>query len=446
MAATVGDRIRARREQLGLSQARLVRDMPLSSTYISLIETGQRQPRERVLELLAKRLDCTVEYLTTGRGGANEADMVLELRFAELALASGDPATARVRFQQILEAAENLRYDEIRLHALWGRSRAEEALGRLEDAIAGFLDLAAEDDLPSGLSRTLLMMHLSRTYAACGDLDRAVEVGEVALAETRRTDDELLDTDEVTALASTLVGCYYLRGHLTQAHILIREVIEEAERCGSVRARAAAYWNAGLVAESRGDLAAALRYTERALTLYGETNSARSTAQLRSNYAWLLLRAPIPDHATAEELLRRSLAEMAEVGSPIDVATTEIELARCLTLGGRPVEARKVAEDALARLHPEAPLEAARARTVLGNAQLAIGEPEVASVSFTAACEQLAQLGASRQSAEVWTELGDGFTTMGLYERAAMAYRRAVSVAGVLTLPQHRMRAVARVD
>lgn len=433
MAGTVGDRIRARRGQLGLSQARLVEGLPLTSNYVSLIESGRRRPRERVLELLANRLECSVEYLTTGRGGEDEAELLLDLRFAELALASGDAQVARDRFQQTLEHAERLQYDDVRLEALWGRSRADEALGQLEDAIAGFLALAAEEDLPVGISRTVVTMHCARVYGQAGELDRAIEVGETALAEARKTDPGMLDIDEVTELASTLVGCYYLRGDLTQAFVLIREVIEEAEHRGSPRSRAAAYWNAGVVAEGRGEVEAALAYTERALALYGELSNARATAQLRSNYAWLLLRTSAPDHTTAEVLLRRSLDELADIGGPVDVATAETELARCLLVAGRPSEAAETAVSALDKLLPQAMLEAARARAVLGNAQMMLGDTEAAMESFTMAAGELSRSGADRHAAEVWVQLGEAMAELGWHERAAASYREAIK--GVKLLP-----------
>ena len=437
MAGTVGERIRVLREELGLSQARLVEGLNIVPAYISLIENGRRQPKERVLELLADRLGTTAEYLITGRGGRHENEMRLDLQFAELALSSGDAQDARVRFQQLLEQAQGLRYDDLRLAALWGRSRADEALGNLEEAIAGFLALADEDELPAAISRTAIMLVLAHGYSRSGEIDRAIEVGENALARARRTDPQMLDFDEVIELASTLVGCYYMRGHLTQAFVLVRQVIEDAERRGSPRARAAAYWNAGLVAEGRGDVGAALTYTEKALALYGETNNARASTLLRLNYAWLLLRTPDPDLAFTEELLHRVLDELAEVGSSVDVAAGETQLARCVLLSGRPQEAATIATAAIDRLFPQTRLETASARAVLGQAQLAMGEDDLALQSIGVAAEELSRVGADRHAAEIWLHLGDALSQLDRHEQAGVAYREAAAAAGVVTLPLH---------
>src|SRR3954467_9707552 len=105
-AALVGQRIRELRQRRGLTQAERVAGLPLTSSYVSLIEAGRREPRQRALEMLAERLGCTVEFLLAGRGRDGLHELDLELRFAELALRSGDPQVALERYAAALVQAE----------------------------------------------------------------------------------------------------------------------------------------------------------------------------------------------------------------------------------------------------------------------------------------------------------------------------------------------------
>jgi transcriptional regulator with XRE-family HTH domain len=76
----VGERIRARREELGLSQAALATG-GISSPYISLVERGRRNPSAKALRSLAPLLGVSTHWLETG-----ETDPAAEL--AQLVLAN----------------------------------------------------------------------------------------------------------------------------------------------------------------------------------------------------------------------------------------------------------------------------------------------------------------------------------------------------------------------
>lgn len=59
----LGDAIRTRREELGVSQEQLAFDCGLHRTYISQLERGMKSPTVRVLFALAKALKTTPEKL-----------------------------------------------------------------------------------------------------------------------------------------------------------------------------------------------------------------------------------------------------------------------------------------------------------------------------------------------------------------------------------------------
>src|SRR5699024_1364645 len=108
---------------------------------------------------------------------------------------------------------------------------------------------------------------LTRCYRELGDIDMAVQVGEEALRGA--SDLGLEGTDEYVRLGSTVLSAYFSRGDRARSQLLARELVHLADQLGSPLARGAAYWNASVVAESRGDLAQALSLADRALAMYG---------------------------------------------------------------------------------------------------------------------------------------------------------------------------------
>src|SRR6059036_331793 len=102
MSADVGRRIRDLRARRGMSQASLAAAAGISGSYLSLIESGRRPAGGAHLEKFAGLLGCTVEHLQTGRGGSADDTAEIDLRFAEMALRSGDASSARERFESVL--------------------------------------------------------------------------------------------------------------------------------------------------------------------------------------------------------------------------------------------------------------------------------------------------------------------------------------------------------
>lgn len=78
---SVGDRIRARRLELGLSQRELA-EPGVSYAYISRLEANARTPSIRALRKLAAKLDVSLHWLETGQPDPAEqlARLVLDHR------------------------------------------------------------------------------------------------------------------------------------------------------------------------------------------------------------------------------------------------------------------------------------------------------------------------------------------------------------------------------
>jgi len=434
----IGSRIRQARLKREMSQGQLGAATGLTGSYVSYLEAGRRKPSERILELLAPALGCSAEHLRIGWGGPRGTEIDLDLRFGELALRAGDAVAALERFNEILVLAQGSGARDIELEALWGKARALESVGSIDLAIGAYETLSRADALPPGLLKEVVLTALCRAYRECGDLARAIEVGEDALNLGEGPADDPILHEASVALASTLVGCYYERGDLTRGQLLARETLARAEQAGSPVARAAALWNAGLISEARGDLRTARSYVERALALYSETDNARATALLRVTSAWLMLREEKPQLEEAHELLTRAVNELGSVGTALDIAYAETELARYSLLKGDWRSALEMAEALRGRLSSAGPrLEAARVRLLIGDAHTVEGDVEAAAASYAAAAADLRASGADRQAASAWREVAESLARLGRTDEALDAYRAATNAAGVQAPPYH---------
>lgn len=440
-ARAIGARVAELRRRKGWTQQQLARALPLSDSYVSMIESGSRTASRRVIELLAERLDCSTAYLRTGLGpDGSTLSLELEQSFAELALRSGDTTAALERFVAVEGEARAVGRADIAAEALYGAGLAREVTGDLDAALDAFQQLADDPELPASVSRAAVLMMLCRTSMALGELTRAAEVGETALREHRSSGGET--TEKTIELAATLVLAYYERGDLGRARTLIEWAITEAERLGSPRARASAYWNAGLVAQGRGQLRDARRLTDRALAIYGELDNRMALAMLRRNQAWLMLCEDERSHAEARPLLERALAELDELGSPGDAAETQGDLARCHLAVGEVAEAVAVARSAVDRAAAGPLLESAKVRAVLADALLEAGDEEEAVATYRAAAEDLTRIGAARHAAVVWRQLGAALHSLGRTDEAVATYERMAEVTGVAA-PTRKRRASA---
>lgn len=432
----VGARIRRLRAERDLTQGEFASDIGVSPSYLSLIESEKRPVPDALLAAIAERFGCAVSYLRSGSGSARDS-REMELAFAEMALAMGELPAAQDRFDTLLDTADAEVEPDDHARARWGRARVREKQGLLEDAIADYEALLALATLPGDVERLPIATALCRAYDECGDLNRAIDVAERALADADGAGSPP-PVEQSVAMVSTLVGCYYERGDLVRAQALATQAIATADQAGSPQSRASAHWNAALVAEARGDVSTARTFVTRALALFREVENARAVALLKITASWLDLRAPEPDLEATRRQLAQAIEELDTIGADHDIAYAETELARCALLDGDPVEAIRIAELSLVRLGSEPRLEAARARLVIGHARLDLDDLEGALAAYRAATAQLTDSRADRQAATAWRELAEALTAVGRDEEALQAYREAADAAGVTRPPGRR--------
>ena len=434
MSNDTGERVRALRTARAVAQADLAASVGVSKSYLSHIEAGRRPVSNDLLARLADALAVDVAQLETGTPADANEDLQLKLAFAEMSLRNGEWDLARQEFQTVMDRAGSLPLARFVDEATWGLARAEEATGSLERAILTYESLLEKPELSPGVPRTTVSVRLAMAYSECGDLARAVDVGEQALAHLERLEPPE-DVGVHVELISTLAGCYLERGDLTRAQILIDRALALAAEAGSARARGAASWNAAVIAQARHDAVGARLHADRALALFAELDNARFVAMLRVVSAGLLLRQAQPDPEAALPALRLALVELQDVGTRLDLGYARTEQARALLAAGDLAEAGDTGRRALLDLATGDRLQTGHALLVVGRVAMAQGDTEDALALLRQAAGALEESEASRQAGAAWRELGEAYVELGRSTEAIEALRRASDLAGATYNP-----------
>ena len=424
----LGRRVKAARVGAGLTQSQLAGG-DASVAYVSRIESGQRRPDAKLLEMLAARLGSPVEALVLGAASTTVAELRLSLDYAELALESGNAVDALDKATRACDDLVTLSIPELASRARFLRARALEATGDFDGAIIE-LEVLARDG-KAHLAWVKVMIALCRCYRECGDLGRAIETGERAVARLEAVG--LGQCDEVIQLTVTLAGAYAVRGDVAHAARICHKAIGDAEEAGSPAGRAAAYWNASVMESMRnGSTQAAISLAARALELLGQTNDTRNRARLRSTLGMFQLDAEPSELDAAKYNLRTALDELAwSSASPLDVGHTKIALARAHLLDGETAEAHRLLAEARALGQEQAPLLVAESRSLAGQIALADGDTATAQYEFSGAVAALTAIGADRSAAQLWFDLGGLLDQVGDHDAARVAYRRAAASTGL---------------
>jgi tetratricopeptide (TPR) repeat protein len=423
---SLGERIRNLRLRRNMSQAQLAWP-ELSDSYVSLIESGKRTPAPSMVTLLARKLDCSAAYLTTGVTEEAMSGLQETLRYAAIALQNGAASEARTCYAEVLAHPALADLPALAHEARWGHARALEATGALGEAIAE-LGRAAELTSPRADPDHWAELHtaLARCHRERGDLAESIRVGEKALDELTESSGQW--SDAMVMLGSTILAAYDVRGDLAYANQFAQTLIERATAIGSPKAMMAAFWNAAFVAEARGEFENALTLAERAIALLGEEDDPRNLGRLQVAYAIFLLTA----HPERAEQAREVLLK-AERGLEESSAST-VDTAWCLTIQARaelalsrPLEAAMLARRAADLLHSTAGLGIANAYTVLGEACSLLGQQEEAVGALSKAVDYLEKMEAHRPAARIWFDLAELLGAAGRADGQKAAFHRALS-------------------
>lgn len=422
--ADLGSRIRSVRRERGLTQAELA-GPKLSESYISLIESGKRQPGRRTLEAIAEHLEMSVDELTK-RPVSADPQVSFALAFVELAVMNGDNDSARSAIAAIYADS---RLDGQSAARLWAaEAKLAEAEGDLENATV-LLERLLADEHTDATAWAEAATSLVRCHRERGNLTEAIDVGERCTAQLVAAG--LSGTPQHVAVGLTMASAYHERGDVARAAKIVADLTAESERVGSREARGYAYWNAAMIARGEGRQLDAVKLAEKAVALVSEGDDKRRLARLTKAQAEILLSLDEPEVDKAIELLLRAYTQMEECGSTIDVASIATNLGEAEILMGQPDEAERWARRSLELLGDQPRSETAHTWVVLARAQAMQGRTDEANRTARLSASMLESMGASRHAAQTWRDIGDLMSRHGQHAEACNAFDRALESMGV---------------
>jgi transcriptional regulator with XRE-family HTH domain len=427
--AQLGDRIRSARVAKGWTQTQLA-GTEISVGYVSRIESGQRRPNSTVLHDMATRLGVPVDHLLRGVTAREYDEIKLSLDFAELSLESGQHLEAESQARAALDRAAGTAQEELTFRGRYLLARALEGQRGLDDAILELEPLVASTT--GGILRIKCAIALSRCYRESGDLSKAIETGERVLEQLAGTPLDV--ADEAVQMAVTLAAAYFERGDAGQAVRTCRKAVTKAEGLASPIARASAYWNASIMEAEQGAVSDAVPLAERALALLAEGQDGRNLARLRTQLGMMQLRLDPPQVAEAQHHLDKAAEELVWCSaSAIEVARNDLARARAFFLEGNLELAQSMCATVHGKVAGEAPLLAADAQTLEGQAAAARGDVSSAAAAYRQAVLILTGIGADRGAAQLWFELASLLEDVGDLDAARDAYRSAAASTGLRT-------------
>ena len=321
---TLGERVRAARRELGMSQAQLAGD-ELTKGFISQVEAGLVRPSLRSLQIIATRLGRSLDYFIGDESLAGAKRRVFHRLAAQAALERRDWAAAR---QEATAALAHQAQGPERATLLRYLAAADMAEGRREQAferIAEAMGLVDANSDPTELAHLL---------SARGVL--YVEHGQLAAgAESLEAARDVMEQREITdprLRARTLVhlGTVYRRLHRTVKALATYELaLAVASRSSELRLAAQSYMGVAVALYDAGELDGAIANYQRALGLFERVSDTAVELSVMQSLATVQFEHG--EVAAARETVdrcseRAALAGDQRVGAIVDVLRARITL------------------------------------------------------------------------------------------------------------------------
>jgi tetratricopeptide (TPR) repeat protein len=428
---TIGARLRRLRVERRLSQ-RDVAGRGVSFTYVSRIESGQRQPSVKALRVLAEKLGVSAEYLETGREPAAATDYELRLGDAELVLRLGDATEAEARFTELLAEGDEKREAALTARARTGVALALAAQGRHSEA-AGLLAEVLEREHPPVAERPDLYAALGRSYAAAGETPRAAALLQGCLEEISASSspDPILYVRFASYLSYALTDV----GDTAGAHEVLSGAVAHAEGVQDRTTLVRLYWSLSRYYAFEGPPARALEYIRRAIGLLESGEDTFYLARAHESCASLLLDQGSPaaarDHLAVAEELFTALSGSTHLGS------VRAERARVGVQTGELDAARADALEALDLLERGEQVEVGRTWRTLGDVFAELGDADLAERAYRAAIDRLTDQSAVKELGETYRIYGKFLRSQGRESEALDVYERAADLAAhMVALPR----------
>ena len=423
LPARIGQRIRRRREELGITQQELA-GTELTRGFISQLEKGIVTPSLRSLELIAARLYKPVAYFVEDAYDADapaELLELLELALWRLSVGAADEA-GRLLERARKDAAEQADSPAVRGRLAWVEGWLARARGADPASVASQLGEAVRwlraADEPAAAARAALAW--AEALLEAGQPEPAAGVLEELVRDGRRPGGPELPWE---LRARTLLGVALQRcGRHPQAVALLREVHALAAATGWWAHPDQAFLALGLACQAQGAEEEARTWLVRAARVAG----ALERPHLEGLALHALARASLAaDPQQAVTWLEQAVDAYRRAAAREELADARAELAEALSRAGRPQQALAVAQQGLAEA-----AGGARVRLLLVAGQLWSDQGREGDA--VAALEEAVRLaeanGSPRELATACSQLGQLLRRLGRHEAAGEYLARALGL------------------
>lgn len=300
-----GQRLRELRRERGLSQAALAGEQ-ISTGYLSRLESGARQPTDRVVAYLAAQLELAPTEFDTP---ASEGPLA-----RALSIAASSPSDEAA--EDLVSTLRGARHERplLRWQALWLASRHLRRQGRTQEE-QSFLEelVGVADQLGLAELRCRSWTRHAQFLLAAGHTVRALDTA--TRAYELATDEELPVYDTGPALLE-LTAAETEAGRLPDARVHADALVDLAVG-GPSTLRAEALWSAATVRLRQGDHEGAVRCLEEAIETVDSHTDLVLWVRLRLAGASVHLQVTPPRPDLAQEYLRQVKAPLSLVGTPL---------------------------------------------------------------------------------------------------------------------------------
>ncbi|WP_458779543.1 helix-turn-helix domain-containing protein [Arthrobacter sp. D3-16] len=389
-----GEKLRAERLERGMTQAELGKDL-YSPSYISLLETGRREPTAEVIEELARRLELAPKALEAWSQpiSISDAEYVLAGLYARQAWDLRDYPLAATH----AATAAKIALEGKNTSAWWNMSymQAECLLkhGDLQECqqiIQRLLEhpMATESVGLEVRARQMLAAVLQRQGQLSLAVDTAVEAVRLSVQLTRGS------TVRIGA-HRILIGALAESGRLDEAWRYCQELHAEIDENAMSQLAGEVAWVVGNVAFMRHDYTEGVKHHERAAKLLSPANDIELWARFNKASAAVRLSAGIVEPETLSSIERAELAFSIVGGTKSDELEVAFIRARWLYLTGDIV----AAVEKLREIHGErdvlAKHTAGEVSLLLGKSLKAAGDSDEALVYLEEAQKAFSAAGAA---------------------------------------------------
>lgn len=388
-----GEKLRAERLERGMTQAELGKDL-YSPSYISLLETGRREPTAEVIEELARRLDLAPKALEAWSQPitVSDAEYVLAGLYARQAwdlrdysLAASHAATAA---QIALEGKNtsawwNMTY--MQAECLLKNDELKECQQIIERLVEH--PMARES---AGLGVRARQM-LATVFHRQGQLSRAVDH---ALEAVALSDHLPKNSTIIIGAYRALIAALAESGRLDDAWRYCQIMVAKVDEDSMTQLAGEVAWVVGNVAFMRHDYEEGVKHHERAARLLSPANDIELWARFNKASATVRLSAGIVEPETLSAIERAELAFSIVSGTKGDALEVAFIRARWLYLTGDIVGAVEKLREIHAERAALAKHTAGEVSLLLGKSLKAAGEPDEALVHLEEAQKAFSAAGA----------------------------------------------------